>query len=326
MTKLVLFTGLLMFIGLGCNLDQKSDNKMSQTESEKKTGKKEKNDEKKDEKKDKDADKTGKKGNDEKKDAVNNDVSYSENVAILGTWEMPTMLKEISGICWFENNKIAAVQDESGIIFIYDLVSKKIEKEIPFGAKGDYEGIAVTPKAFYVLRADGTVIEVPKSKGQVKEHDTHLSVKDDTEGICYDAKTQQLLISLKATSGTAKSNKHIYSFNIATKKLSAEPVFSIDTRDQIFETATNSKPKDSFHPSEISIHPKTGEMYLTGGANSSLLVLNNTAKANYYTLLNPADFNQPEGIAFSPEGELYIATEGVKDPGKIFKINLINKP
>ena len=73
-------------------------------------------------------------------------------------------------------------------------------------------------------------------------------------------------------------------------------------------------------------NPKTGEMYLTGGSNSTLLVLNNSAKSNYFTPLNPAEFVQPEGIAFSPEGELYIATEGTKDPGKIFKVDLKNKP
>jgi len=290
-----------------------------------KEGGQDQDDKKKDKKKDDGKKKDNNKDNGTKAKKEPVAFPYSANVAVLQTWEMPPVLTEISGICWYEDNKLAAVQDESGIIFIYNLAEKKVEKEIAFGAKGDYEGITVTPKSFYVLRVDGTIIEVPKTGNDIKEYNTPLELKDDAEGICYDAKNQRLLISLKASNDSLSGIKNIYAFSLGSNKLSVAPVFSINTSGTIFEMGSGGKRKDLFNPSEIAIHPKTGELYLTGGANSSLLVLSNTAKINYYTLLNPADFVQPEGIAISPGGELYIATEGMKGPGKIFKVNLVNK-
>ncbi|HKR05560.1 MAG TPA: hypothetical protein VJY62_13075 [Bacteroidia bacterium] len=287
--------------------------------------KKKKDEDKKAEKKENGKKENGKKDETAgtKKETV--DFPYSDHLGIIHTWEMPAMLTEISGIAWYEQNKIAAVQDESGIIFIYNLAEKKIEKEISFGTKGDYEGITVTPKAFYVLRADGTVIEVSKIGNDTKEYDTPLEVKDDTEGICYDAKNQRLLISLKASGDALPGTKNIYAFSLVSHKLSDAPVFTINTNDTIFEMGSGGKRKDLFQPSEIAMHPKTGELYFTGGTNSSLLILNNAAKIRFYTLLNPADFPQPEGIAISPIGDVYISTEGVKSAGKIMKVNLINK-
>lgn len=40
---------------------------------------------------------------------------------ILQKWDLPEELDEISGIDWMDNNTIAAVQDEDGIIFIMTL-------------------------------------------------------------------------------------------------------------------------------------------------------------------------------------------------------------
>lgn len=217
------------------------------------------------------------------------------------------------------------MQDELGTIFIYNLVQSKIEKEIPFGAKGDYEGVEITPKAFYVLRADGTIIEVLKAGNKVKEFPTRLTAKSDTEGMCYDAKNERLLISLKASEDSSSGIRNVYAFSLSTYKLSDAPVFSINTKDAIFDLENGGKRKDEFNPSTLAMHPVTGEFYFTGGTNSSLLIINKDAKPVYYTLLNPAPFVQPEAIAFSPTGDLFIATEGAKGPGKIMKVKLMNK-
>ena len=45
----------------------------------------------------------------------------NESYTIVRKWDMPIELNEISGIRWISEDKIAAVQDEEGIIFIYNL-------------------------------------------------------------------------------------------------------------------------------------------------------------------------------------------------------------
>jgi DNA-binding beta-propeller fold protein YncE len=310
--KISLFIAIAC-LSFNCSEGQKSD-KNIQEQNEKKGNKK------------KDKENNDKKDNGKKDDKTTdkelNFVDYS-HIAIIRQWELPPVLKEISGICWFEKDKLAAVQDESGIIYIYNLEQGKIEREIPFGANGDYEAITQTTDAFYVLRVDGTVIKVPKDGTKTREYDTFLEAKDDTEGICYDRKNQRLLISLKASADSLNGIKNVYAFNLINNSLSKDPVFRINTKDTLF--ITGNKKKDLFQPSEISIHPVTAELYLTGGTNSSLLLLTNSGKLHYYTLLNPSEFEQPEGIAISPSGELFIATEGVKNNAKIYQTELVNK-
>lgn len=84
------------------------------------------------------------------------DYSYS----IVAKWELPDILEEVSGIEWIGDGKIACIQDEDGIIFIYNLYSHKIETEIKFADPGDYEGIAIDDKTAYVLRSDGSIFKI----------------------------------------------------------------------------------------------------------------------------------------------------------------------
>ncbi|HBL79205.1 MAG TPA: hypothetical protein DDZ79_04300, partial [Aequorivita sp.] len=68
---------------------------------------------------------------------------------------MPIELNEISGIRWISDDKIAAVQDEEGIIFIYNLQTNLVEKKISFGKSGDYEAITTTDSTAYVMESSG---------------------------------------------------------------------------------------------------------------------------------------------------------------------------
>ena len=75
-------------------------------------------------------------------------------------WELPFELKEISGMAAIDDNTIACIQDESGIIFKYGLEEDKIIETLKFGKSGDYEGIALKDNIFYILRSDGRIYKV----------------------------------------------------------------------------------------------------------------------------------------------------------------------
>ncbi|HVG41709.1 MAG TPA: SdiA-regulated domain-containing protein [Chitinophagaceae bacterium] len=240
-------------------------------------------------------------------------------VAVLQTWNMPSSLLEISGISYIGNNRFACVQDELGKIYIYNISSSKVEKEIPFGPMGDYEGIAVVGSTAYVLRADGRIFEVKnyESNPTVTQHVTSLTVKQDVEGITYDKKNNRLLLAIKGKEANNSDYKGIYGFDLATKKLGVTPVYKIDLNQTIF---TNARGKNKLEPSDIDIHPITGDLYITEGATPKLFIMGaDGSYKNIYNLSNEI-FPQPEGIAFTPTGELFISNEGRKGTGTILKI------
>src|SRR5690606_34111236 len=65
---------------------------------------------------------------------------------------LPEILNEISGLVFLDSNLFACVQDEQGVVFIYDLNQKQIIKKIPFYTNGDYEGITKVNQTLFVLR------------------------------------------------------------------------------------------------------------------------------------------------------------------------------
>lgn len=252
---------------------------------------------------------------DKKKDKEgNDDISLSANVRVVQRWELPSPLTEISGMAYLGNNQFACIQDELGKIFIYNTASSKIEKEIPFGDPGDYEGIAVAGNTAYVLRADGNLSEVTDfmgNKPSVRQYNTPLTEKHDVEGLCYDQKNNRLLLAIKGNEPNTDDYKGIYGFDLKSKKMAAAPVYKIDLTHHIWKEVKGKKAENKIQPSDIDIHPITGDLYITDGGTPKVV-----------HRLSKSDFEQPEGITLTPNGELYISSEGDKGAGIIARVEV----
>jgi DNA-binding beta-propeller fold protein YncE len=253
-------------------------------------------------------------------------VPANPPITIIKKWSMPKELTEISGLSYKDEKQFACVQDELGKIFIYNTASSSVEKEISFGAAGDYEGLAVVDKTIWVLRADGKLFEVSNldaTKPTVKEYSTPLTIKQNSEGLCYDKKNKRLLIAIKGIEPGTEDYKGIYSFDIATKKMDQQPAYKIDLLDKVFgNNGSGKKKKGSINPSGIVIHPVNGDIYITDGRNPQLLVIDASGKIKKLYQLSVKDFSQPEGIAFNSAGDLFIANEGTNQPGNILQVKI----
>ena len=250
----------------------------------------------------------------------------SQGVTVVKKWELPKPLLEISGLSYMDGNRFACVQDELGIIFIYNTTTSSIEKKISFGGMGDYEGLAVVGETVWVLRADGKLFEVNNINAAdpaVKEYSTHLTTKQDPEGLCYDKKNNRLLVAIKGNELDTDDYKGIYAFDLASKTMNEQPVFEIDLHNKAFETNNSGKKKKgSFNPSDIAIHSLNGDMYLTDGRNSKLLITDAAGVIKKLYQLNTSEFAQPEGIIFNAAGDLFIANEGAKLPANILQVKI----
>ena len=247
---------------------------------------------------------------------------FSTEINIEQTWNLPASLREVSGIAYLENNRVACVQDENGVLFIYNLESSTIEEQIEFAGEGDFEGIAVEGTTAYIVQSDGTIYRIAdfENNPEITEHPTGLTSDQDVEGLCYDPKNNRLLLAIKEKEPDSEDYKGIYAVDTETMEMNATPVFKLQFDDPIFEQTDVKNKYDRFMPSEISIHPKTGNIYMLEGRVPKLLILDSEANPEKLYFLNVNDFEQPEGLTFDPSGNIYLSNEG--NPGNIHHISI----
>jgi uncharacterized protein YjiK len=238
-------------------------------------------------------------------------------------WKMPSDLKEISGVIWIEDHKIACIEDEDGIIFIYDLDKNQIIKKIPFADSGDFEAITINQSDAYVMRSDGVVFEIKnylEENIEVSKFETEFSSKNNMESLALDTEKQQLITIPKDKDLKTDNYKGLYTISLQTKEVKTESVLKINMKDDTFEEFQRKKLYKTFYPSDLAIHPQTGQFYILDGRHSNLLILNRSGKIENLVILNEELFPQPEGLTFSPTGRLYISTEGKKGEAAIMEV------
>ena len=252
--------------------------------------------------------------------------SKESPIEILNTWELPNVLREVSGIDWIGDNKIAAVEDEDGIIFIYDLKTKEITTEIEFADKGDYEGIAINGANAYVMRSDGLLFEVlnyKSDKRTTKTYQSALSHKNNVETLALDSKRNRLLIAPKDEDPNDENIKGVYAFDLKGQTMLADLVFRIDMKDKALKDYQEKKSSKTFRPSDLAINPLDGKIYMLEGVNPKLLILDATGTITKVIKLDKKHFPQPEGITFTPDGKLYISNEGAGGKATLLEVKIL---
>jgi uncharacterized protein YjiK len=253
---------------------------------------------------------------------------------------LPEALQEISGLTEIDSSKIACIQDENEIVFIYDLSTGKIISRIDCGYSGDYEGIARVDSTLYILRSDGVLIEIKNFKSDKfirSTYPTGIAWKDN-EGLCYNPSNNNLLIAPKEIphkGSEDKDKRFIYGFSLASKALIQEPVFTIDlSAIENFASENHIKvpmhdkkkskkndPDIEFRISAIEIHPITGRLFLLSSVDKLLFVMNTDNEIEYMQRLKSGLFDQPEGITFMKNGDMYISNEGKKNSPTLVRFN-----
>ncbi|HXS58358.1 MAG TPA: SdiA-regulated domain-containing protein [Hanamia sp.] len=246
------------------------------------------------------------------------------------TWKLPPQLVEVSGNAWLDKDHFILIEDTHPNLYLIRIDDKNatLEKTISFQKdekdKFDIEDVCMVGEKVYALWSHGVLFEINNwnSNADVKEINTGLSKKNNTEGLCYDPVTKKLLIACKDESGIEgekKSAKAVYQFDIETQKLDEKPFLVIHKAD--FEKLAGSKL--AFNPSAIAVHPVTHEIYLLSTRdNKCMAVFNREGALLSFQFIDKDLMPQPEGICFSPEGKLYISSEGKKgEPGNLFEFN-----
>lgn len=249
---------------------------------------------------------------------------------------VPQNLKEISGISFVSDSMVVAIEDEKGILYFFDLGKEAIVKTHEFVEEGDFEDVAVVDNTVYVINSKGHIIEIVNfmtAPQPAKTYNTPLKTKNNVEGLAYDKDNNRLLVAVKDEGLHDDVNKDIYAFDLKTKQLDTSAVYSIklneieafykgdkleETSKEFLKAFGNQKLNQVFRTSALSIHPTTKEIYVLSSLNNMIAVLSpSTGKIQRIIELHGPDYNQPEGLAFTKDGTLYVSNES---NGKIANI------
>ena len=267
-------------------------------------------------------------------------LPYQLNLPVK-TFKLPMSLTEISGLsCTSISNELFAVQDEIGYIYTLDKTSGEVLKKVKFWKKGDYEGIEYAGESVYVIKSTGTLYEVQnmgKENQNVVKYNTFLTRENDVEGLGFDAEKNALLIACKGlpkgedSYEIAKMKKEIYQFDLATKKMNPEPAYVV-SQEMVYDfLSKNDVGHDAdklikyfrpgrnltFSPSALAVHPLSKDIYILSSVKKILIVLSTEGAIRHISLLNKKVHRQPEGIAFSKDGTMFLSNEGKDGTAKI---------
>ena len=247
------------------------------------------------------------------------------------TWKLPQQLVEVSGNTWIDANHLILIEDLHPNLYLVKIDDKTatLEKNIPFAQtdkeKLDIEDVSYVNNTVYALWSHGILFRISdwQNNPKVDRINTELSKENNTEGLCFDPVTKRLLIACKDDAGLPddkKSAKAVYQFDIDKQRLIRPPFMVIHKND--FETLTGDKL--SFNPSAIAVHPATHDIYiLTTRDNKGMAVFSHDGVLKSYQTIEKDLMPQPEGICFSPEGRLYISSEGKKgEAGNLFEFDI----
>lgn len=222
-------------------------------------------------------------------------------------------LNEISGICFAQKATLLAVSDSKEKIFEIHLSSRKLKdhtgKVVENNA--DLEDVVQVDSSIYLLESKGVLVEIKDGATDgagAKTYTVPVEGKNDFETLYYDPTAAGLVVLCKtcaAEKGTGV--RTAYRFDLATKTFDSSAFFTID-KGEVRRLLKNSDAK--FDPSAAAIHPLNKRLYILSSAGHLLVVTDTRGAVIEAYDLNPDEFPQAEGIAFAPNGDMYITNEG----------------
>ena len=226
-------------------------------------------------------------------------------------YKMPTILDEISGVYYYpKDSSIFAIQDEKGWLFKIRLKMPLEIERWKFSNAGDYEDLSLLDSTFYVLKSKGFIEKFKFSSADsisLQSFKVPGEEKKEFETLFYDSTLHQLILICKNCEDDKKKEVSSWAFDPLTDSFSSS--FSIQT-EKIREQLNDEKLK--LKPSAAAIHPLTGELYILASVNKALVILNKDHSVKNSYKINPALFKQPEGLTFTPKGDLIISNEAAE--------------
>ncbi len=232
--------------------------------------------------------------------------------------DLPEVLREISGLSYISNDLLLAIEDEHGIYYKISTSGEILEQK-QFEHKEDYEGIEwINDTLMAAVNSKGDVycIKTVGDNLSCTVINTSLKRDDDVEGLGLNSDKTALLLSAKAHSKNGYKKRRIYQFDISEMELVEEPLIKI-SNDSLWHFMGKQK-KRNFSPSALAYNAP--DFILLSSADHLIARIDTDGNTISAARLDPAIYEQPEGLAIGPNGSLYISSEGQNASAKLFRL------
>ncbi len=221
-----------------------------------------------------------------------------------------TELDEISGIFYYpKDSSLFAINDELGVLYkIFIRKDVKIKKW-KFSGFGDYEDIVLVDSTFYALRSDGNLkIFRFVTIDSLANEDCQLPImgENDFETLYYDDEKDKLVLMCKTCEDEDPNTVAAFSFNPSDETFKNGEAYKLNVSGVNRQLGKDVR---KFRPSAAAIHPITKDLYIISSLAKSIVIADRDGKIKAAYQIDPALFKQPEGITFTPEGDLIICNE-----------------
>lgn len=221
-------------------------------------------------------------------------------------------LLEISGISFYpKDNSVFAISDENGYLFKIHLQNDVVTEKWKFDNKSDFEDVCYKDSLFYVLQSNGNIHTLKFSpKGDTITTQTTVfsgdqKGKNEFESLYYDANRKSFIMICKDCKSDKKGSVSAWGYD-PESHIFTPSVFTINSETIAKKLGLK---KMKFKPSAAGINPQTGDLWILSAVNDLLVVADQNGNCKDAYPLNPALYTQPEGISFTPEGDLLISNE-----------------
>jgi hypothetical protein len=169
-----------------------------------------------------------------------------------------------------------------------------------------------------MLVSTGTVVQVQTKDSTFNTKEFILpGSKNEFEAMYLGADGHSLILLCKDCNHEKDEIRNAYRFDLATNTFDTEPAYILNIGD--IKKILNDE-KAEFKPSAAGINPIDGKLYIVASVGKLLVIADkNTGKPEQAIRLDPAMYNQPEGMTFAPNGDLYISNEGGEGIATVLK-------
>ncbi len=223
--------------------------------------------------------------------------------------KLPLELDEISGVAYYaKDSSIFAINDEKG--WLYKLKKGSNGLRWKFSKGADFEDLVLLDSAFYVLQSNGNIIRLTfdtKNNIVVQQYtfEQQEGVKNEFEILYFDSTRQKLILVCKDCESDKKKSLTTFSFDPFSGQYTGSD-FSINV-EKIAESIGEEKIR--FKPSAAAINPKNGLLYIVSAINEMIVITDVNGNFKNSFKVDKGIFKQPEGITFTPSGDMIISNE-----------------